>query len=77
MNTVAITVGVTEEMADSVHSLYPRNKGYYDWKKESHQERTQSMEEVKFSNRSSSEKDTMQEYAEHREQNNYILAGES
>ncbi len=59
MNTVAITVGVTEEMGDSVHSLYPKNKGYYDWKKESHQQRTQSIEEVKFSNRSSSEKDTM------------------
>ncbi len=37
MNTVAITVGVTEEMEDSVHSLYPKNKGYYDWKKESNQ----------------------------------------
>ena len=70
-NTVAITVGVTEEMGDSVHSLYPRNKGYYDWKREIRGvERTQSLEEeeLKISHRSNSDKnskrDTMQEYAE-------------
>lgn len=30
-NTAAITVGVTDEMGDSVHSLMPR-QNYYEWK---------------------------------------------
>ena len=29
-----MTVGITEEEQDSVHSLSPRNKGYYEWKQE-------------------------------------------
>ena len=33
-NTAAITVGITEEEQDSVHSLSPKNKGYYEWKQE-------------------------------------------
>ena len=27
-------MGITDEMQDSVHSLAPKNKGYYEWKQE-------------------------------------------
>ena len=33
-NTMAVTVGVTEEMMDSVHSLEDKKIGYWDWKKD-------------------------------------------
>ena len=32
--TIAVTMGVTEEMQDSVHSLDQNPKGYYEWKQE-------------------------------------------
>ena len=33
-HTLAVTMGVTEEMQDSVHSLEHNPKGYYEWKQE-------------------------------------------
>jgi len=33
-HTAAITVGVTEEMQDSVHSLSTPFGGYYEWKQD-------------------------------------------
>lgn len=32
--SVAMTVGITEEMQDSVHSLSPKHRGYYEWKQD-------------------------------------------
>eukprot|EP00353_Schmidingerella_taraikaensis_P005967 CAMPEP_0185593150 /NCGR_PEP_ID=MMETSP0434-20130131/70525_1 /TAXON_ID=626734 ORGANISM="Favella taraikaensis, Strain Fe Narragansett Bay" /NCGR_SAMPLE_ID=MMETSP0434 /ASSEMBLY_ACC=CAM_ASM_000379 /LENGTH=71 /DNA_ID=CAMNT_0028219525 /DNA_START=759 /DNA_END=974 /DNA_ORIENTATION=+ len=33
-HTIAVTMGVTEEYEDSVHSLDVANKGYYEWKQD-------------------------------------------
>ena len=60
MTVGAITVGVTDEMNDSVHSLLPPKQGYYEWKNSQHQSvKSDKQTLVRSESHVSDDKDTL------------------
>ena len=55
-----MTIGVTDEMNDSVHSLLPPKQGYYEWKNSHHQSiKSDKQTLVRSESHVSDDKDTL------------------